>query len=939
VDDIIDSVAGQGDGKIVVGGVSANDFAAARYNQNGSLDTTFDTDGKVKYDLASGSSDRARFVGVQGDSKIVLAGWSSSASQTVAVMRLNANGSADTSFSGDGKVLSDLEVGASDAANVAALQTDGKITVAGTSGTDFLLARYNTDGSLDTSLAGDGSQTTNFGGVEAAYGLAVQPDGRIVVGGISAGDFALARYGHLAVTLGSPTNLTVNALESNQVQLTWTDNSDHEFGFRIERKTGSGGTWAQISSPTTDQTSYTDYTTVGGLQCYYRVRARDVSFMSAYSNQANDTTPPATPTALTLTGSSSGILLDWANNTESSLAGYNVYRSTAADGTYTKLNTSGLLTSSTYNHTAATAGSNGYYIVTAADGAGNESPVSITAGEGNGAGSSYRPPTHSLIVGSGGPSIHVLPPQGSTVYVWNYANESSAYGVSTSWSPGMNHQTYGTQTFTLTLSNLPIHSGLRISANASFEDFFNPPNWDLFQVTADGQSWSQETHAQSWPNGGFDDPLISQTIVHTAQQATITITGSGFEGSQDWWTPEIVQVELIAPPTVDIAVLQHGSEAPDPAAPNPPGEGPMPVKFRVTRTGGYTGNANSLLVFLDRPPGGTATPDVDYEYADFPSSVTILASQWSVDFTVDVKEDEGEIEPTETIIAHLKLADNPANRVYEFATGDPEAKAEVADPDVYVVMISGHTQNGGHDVDPENGPPTAAEHAATDSGIYKLAKDIREAKYEVVTFSEDPGNDKDTPWPDVGDPFHCGANKQTIADHIKDKIAQAKKRQRVLQVALIGYSHGGGTAYWVADYLSKPANNPDISFYNLKFTGYIDAVRIPLKNEEDRFPPGSDYHVNFCQTETDGKEWEPEGKKTAGDGPIYCNVDLDQLDGDPEDSEFVHFGPNGIDKDPDVHKAMIWHLKNGTGRRNGQVACPYEDEPHDDSHAELPEPQ
>ena len=191
-------VALQGDGKIVVvgGGGSGADFALARYNTDGSLDTSFSGDGKLTTDF--GSSDAGAAVAVQGDGKIVAVGGSAG---DFALARYNPNGSLDTSFSGDGKQTTDFGGFGQVAAGVA-LQGDGKIVVAGNGGStgnsvDFALARYNTDGSLDTSFSGDGKQKTDFGDFDVATGVALQADGKIVAVGVTragGGDFALARY-------------------------------------------------------------------------------------------------------------------------------------------------------------------------------------------------------------------------------------------------------------------------------------------------------------------------------------------------------------------------------------------------------------------------------------------------------------------------------------------------------------------------------------------------------------------------------------------------------------------------------------------------------------------------------------------------------------------------------------------------------------------------
>ena len=202
------SITEQADGKILVAGTSYNgsnsfndqpeDFALARYNTDGSLDTSFSGDGMVTTDF--GSSDRGYSVTVQTDGKILVAG--STSGRNLALARYNTDGFLDTSFSGDGKVTTSI-VKDTISVNV---QSDGKILVAGTSyndtNSDFALVRYNTDGSLDTSFSGDGMVTTDFSGYyDSAYSVTVQPDGKIVVVGRSLNGntnqttvFALARY-------------------------------------------------------------------------------------------------------------------------------------------------------------------------------------------------------------------------------------------------------------------------------------------------------------------------------------------------------------------------------------------------------------------------------------------------------------------------------------------------------------------------------------------------------------------------------------------------------------------------------------------------------------------------------------------------------------------------------------------------------------------------
>ncbi|MFO1008373.1 MAG: protein kinase [Planctomycetaceae bacterium] len=191
-------VAIQDDGKIVVAGYAvvgpAYDFALTRYNEDGSLDTTFDGDGKVTTAIGS-SHDLAFSLVLQNDGKIVVAGSSISEGRTVfALARYRTDGSLDPTFDGDGRSIT--EFGVSDShANSIALQGDGKIIAAGPSSDGFSLARYDLSGSLDTTFSEDGKLTTLIGSGGVAYSVAVQGDGKIVVAGdSSSGEFAVVRY-------------------------------------------------------------------------------------------------------------------------------------------------------------------------------------------------------------------------------------------------------------------------------------------------------------------------------------------------------------------------------------------------------------------------------------------------------------------------------------------------------------------------------------------------------------------------------------------------------------------------------------------------------------------------------------------------------------------------------------------------------------------------
>jgi uncharacterized delta-60 repeat protein len=202
----------QSDGKIVVVGYSHtgsntfgdNDIAVVRYNTDGSLDTGFGTGGKVTTAIGI-REDEAHAVVIQSDNKIVIAGRSKiNSNHDFIAVRYNTNGSLDTSFGTDGKVNTAFGTRI-DNGWAMALQSDGKIVVAGTSqitGTtyDFSLVRYKTDGSLDETFGTGGKVTTDGVGSQndRVYDIAIQSDGKIVVAGHSYNgtnhDFAVVRY-------------------------------------------------------------------------------------------------------------------------------------------------------------------------------------------------------------------------------------------------------------------------------------------------------------------------------------------------------------------------------------------------------------------------------------------------------------------------------------------------------------------------------------------------------------------------------------------------------------------------------------------------------------------------------------------------------------------------------------------------------------------------
>jgi len=227
-DDRAYSVAIQPDGRMVAAGTSHSgqnfDFALVRYNPDGSLDTTFHGDGKVTTPIL-GDNDVAYSVAIQPNGRIVAAGLSYGgfiSRDEFAAVRYNTNGSLDTTFSGDGKVTTPV-LDQQDSGQSMVLQPDGKIVLAGyiqnnaASRYDFGVVRYNPDGNLDTTFDGDGKVTTSVGSSSYAYSVAVQSDGKVIVAGSANSHFSVVRYnpdGSLDTTFGG-TGKVITPISAN----------------------------------------------------------------------------------------------------------------------------------------------------------------------------------------------------------------------------------------------------------------------------------------------------------------------------------------------------------------------------------------------------------------------------------------------------------------------------------------------------------------------------------------------------------------------------------------------------------------------------------------------------------------------------------------------------------------------------------------------------
>jgi uncharacterized delta-60 repeat protein len=286
----LDALSLQPDGKLVAAGTtSSNAWELARYIPGGTLDTTFNSagavPGTVTFSFAAGlggPSGLAIYPSTGPDTadygKIEVAGslqnnpggiWG----YQVALARFNADGSTDSTFGQAGQVVTPFPTGGM-SATATALQADGKIVVAGKSvrsgggQTGFGVLRYNADGSLDTSFGNGGLvQTFSATGDSWASGVALQADGRIVAAGRTNGsngwDFIVARYlpgpeiGTFAasastVTRGSSLTLTASNLSDGdpagtgyatitQVSFYAVDQSGNQY--LLGYGTSSNGVW------------------------------------------------------------------------------------------------------------------------------------------------------------------------------------------------------------------------------------------------------------------------------------------------------------------------------------------------------------------------------------------------------------------------------------------------------------------------------------------------------------------------------------------------------------------------------------------------------------------------------------------------------------------------------------------------------------------------
>jgi uncharacterized delta-60 repeat protein len=231
LDDEVSDLIIQSDGKIIAAGRaggSIGDFAFARYNTDGTLDTSFSGDGKLTVDLNPGLGDAVAGLALQSDGKIVATGTATTPGSTnFGTVRLNANGTLDDTFGNGGIVVTDF-LGGNDAASDVIVDKDGNVVVIGgatpfaTGGGGYrrwVMARYTPAGTLDTTFDGggdfSGKVSHDFQVAATAETIVQQSDGKYLIGGLIDDQWTLARFendGSLDATFGSGGKTTVPGL-------------------------------------------------------------------------------------------------------------------------------------------------------------------------------------------------------------------------------------------------------------------------------------------------------------------------------------------------------------------------------------------------------------------------------------------------------------------------------------------------------------------------------------------------------------------------------------------------------------------------------------------------------------------------------------------------------------------------------------------------------
>lgn len=226
----------QPDGKIIVAGEAGESstykVAIARYNTDGTLDSSFGNSGTLLVQVGSARS-YARNIALQPDGKIVIGAYTyDDIASDFAVVRLKADGMPDNSFGNNGVTIADN--GSHEIVDAMTVLNDGKILLAGNNYDNFLAARFNTDGSLDTSFGTNGWITTEF---DSSYSqvkdATSQDDGKILLSGFGS-DISTGRYKIAAARFNTDGSIDTTFGTSGQVYFNIGDNDDYAAAIAVQ---------------------------------------------------------------------------------------------------------------------------------------------------------------------------------------------------------------------------------------------------------------------------------------------------------------------------------------------------------------------------------------------------------------------------------------------------------------------------------------------------------------------------------------------------------------------------------------------------------------------------------------------------------------------------------------------------------------------------------
>jgi uncharacterized delta-60 repeat protein len=311
-DDECKSIAIQPDGKILAGGWGQqdlssnrkNDFVVIRYNSNGNLDSTFDSDGIAQIDFWNGiqaGDDLLEELALLPDGKILVSGGERDGG-VFKLARLNVTGNLDSSFGINGEaVFTDFSFTGSYTSLNILPNNSFYATGAISQGGNFCIMKYKENGTLDSSFGNNGYVISDLGNPnDYSYASIVQPDNKIVLAGTSgygsednnSYDFSIARY-----IVGTALPITLSSFTATKKQtsvlLDWqTANEQNNTYFSIERSSKSNNNFKEVgrvnskgNSYKPQQYSFEDSSPFNGSN-YYRLKQVDADGKMTYSKVA-----------------------------------------------------------------------------------------------------------------------------------------------------------------------------------------------------------------------------------------------------------------------------------------------------------------------------------------------------------------------------------------------------------------------------------------------------------------------------------------------------------------------------------------------------------------------------------------------------------------------------------------------------------------------------